>query len=669
MPHGSETYLQDSGLKLNIMLNIRFLLISYLLTFQIGPLIGPVCSQDAIEISTPMTPPEWALLEREVLEANNEAIIRFYEHFFDEHGYLLHMPRWGMLDGTDDAIENFRLWTILHSLGASDTVLALYKKGLEGHYRQYTEVTTSSTDIAEYGCYYQEFLPMSDWMHQGEGMQGLMHQGLSDPNDVKMQQRYRRFAGYYLNEDPDAMNYDPEHKIIRSFWTGSRGPMLREGSVYDWGGDITSGKFHLLHNLGGRTVMMDYEEEYPGIIHHFYYFPQSTAGDHPLNLVTTNLALNAYMLAHEEKYLNWLVEYAEAWKQRAYETGGNSPSNIGLDGTIGGAIDGKWYLDKNSEQGLWYRGTYGFNVSYYHWRKSIHHENHVNWGIFPGMGNAYLVTGDISFIDALRKQMDNLYENIKIIDGMEMIPKNYGIHIDRDEPLKFNVFNIVDEKLTVPEGTGVEGWYNWTPDLMIPELINIYLWSKDRKDLERIPKTGWIGFLEGVNPTYPEESLRDQLEFIRTRMVDLRNDPTTPGTRLADWSLNYDPATTTIELVRLMLGGNLSGRIWTVHSRVRYFNPEKHRAGLPDDVASLVTKMEGDITKLILVNTNQVEPRTVVVQTGAYGEHQCQWVEVGENQYSIGRRFFTVDLAAGAGAELTLSPKWYANKPTLSFPW
>jgi hypothetical protein len=651
------------------MVKSRFLLAVFIMLFQIFLLKGIISAQDAIEISTPMTPPEWALLEREVLDATSEAIARFYDHFFDERGYLMHVPRWGALDGTDDAIEHFKLWTILHALGASGNVLELYKKGLEGHYRQYSAVTTTSTDVAAHGCYYKEFMPMSDWMHQGEGFQGLMHQGLSEPYDVRMQQRYRRFAGFYLNEDPDAINYDPDHHIVRSFWTGSRGPMLREGTAYDWGGDKTFGKFHLLHNLGGRSEMMDYEKEYPGIIHHFYFFPQSTAGDHPLNLVTTQLALNAYMLDHEDKYIDWLVEYADAWKNRALENGGNFPGNISLEGVIGGAVSDKWYFDKKSATGKWYMGTYGWNFSYYHWTKKIHHENNLFWGIWPGMGNAYLVTGDISYIEALRKQVDNLYAQKKIIDGKEMIPRNYGMHIDRDEPLKFNVFDVEDEKLTIPAGTGVEGWYNWTPNLLVPELIDIYLWTMDRKDLKRIPKTGWIGFLEGENPNYPVESLRAQLEIIRKKMADLQNDPTTPDTRLADWSLYYDPAATTEELIRLMIGANLTGRIWTIHSRVRYFDPEKRRAGLPEDVASLVTGMEDDITRVILVNTNQIESRTVEVQTGAYGEHQCEWVNTGGKEYSVESRSFTVHLAAGSGSELMIKARRYVNPPTLSFPW
>jgi hypothetical protein len=625
-------------------------------------------AQDPIRITSPMTPPTWALLEREVLDASSDAVREFYDHFFDERGYLLHVARWGALDGTDDAIEHFKNWTLLYALGGSDAVLRLYKKGLEGTYRQYSEVTTSSTDVAALGAYYKEFMPMSDFMHQGEGYQGLMHQGLCEPDNPLMQNRYRRFAGFYLNEDPDAMNYDPRHKIIRSFWTGSRGPMLREGTPYDWGGDSTVGKFHLLHHTEGRTAMMDYAEEYPGIIHHFYYFPQSTAGDHPLNLCATQLALNAYMLEQEDKYRDWLLEYADAWRDRAGENGGNFPANIGSDGTIGKGVADKWYLDKEAETGKWYMGTYGWNFSYYHWTKQIHHENHVFWGAWPGMGNAYLLTGDPGYIDALRTQLNNLYEQKKIIDGVEMVPCNYGIHIDRDHPRKYDVFDVVDEKLDIPDGRGVEGWYNWKPNLFIPELIDIYLWSMDRKDLERLRGTGWIDFLEGGNPDYPEASLRNELEIVRSKMEDMRHDPTTPDTRLADWSLEYNPVSVS-ELVRLMLGGNLTGRIWTLHTRVRYFDPALRRAGLPADVASLVTKMDQGLTDITLVNINQLEPRDVVIQTGAYGEHECLWVSTDGKKYAVNKRYFTVRLDPGAGASLTISVSRYANQPTLAFPW
>ncbi len=83
-------------------------------------------------------------------------------------------------------------------------------------------------------------------------------------------------------------------------------------------------------------------------------------------------------------------------------------------------------------------------------------------------------------------------------------------------------------------------------------------------------------------------------------MENMRNDPTTPDTRLADWSLKYNPASVN-ELLRLMLGGNLTGRIWTLHTRVRYFDPENRRAGLPPDVASLVTKMDEGLTNIAIL--------------------------------------------------------------------
>ena len=98
-------------------------------------------------INTPMVPPQWALLERELLKAQSIACREFFDHYFDDSGYLLCVPRWGGDDGPDDAAENLINWTMLHALGGSDEVLDLYKKGWEGHLRQYTEAKTSFVPI------------------------------------------------------------------------------------------------------------------------------------------------------------------------------------------------------------------------------------------------------------------------------------------------------------------------------------------------------------------------------------------------------------------------------------------------------------------------------------------------------------------------------------------
>ena len=106
------------------------------------------------------------------------------------------------------------------------------------------------------------------------------------------------------------------------------------------------------------------------------------------------------------------------------------------------------------------------------------------------------------------------------------------------------------------------------------------------------------------------------------------------------------------------------------YARLRWFDPERRRAGIPPDVAALVEKLGEDETIVTLVNTNQVASRTVTVQGGAYAEHQILSATIGEGEAQpVESSAFTLRLAAGAGARLTLKMKRYTNAPTLTFPW
>jgi hypothetical protein len=106
-----------------------------------------------------------------------------------------------------------------------------------------------------------------------------------------------------------------------------------------------------------------------------------------------------------------------------------------------------------------------------------------------------------------------------------------------------------------------------------------------------------------------------------------------------------------------------------LHCRLRYFDPEKRRAGMPEDVAALVYAMTDDNVTVTLVNLNSTEGRVVTVQGGAYGEHRVISVGDGKGSMAVNGRSFKVRLAAGAGAKLTVKMKRFANDPTLSFPW
>ena len=134
-----------------------------------------------VRIDTPMAPPGWALLERELLRANVRACEEFYARYFDDRGYLQCVERWGGDDGPDDAIENVNDWPLLYALGGSDSILALFKKAWEGHLRQYTLARTTQVPFARDGMYYKEFPVMFDWLHHGEGLSVFNLEGLCDP--------------------------------------------------------------------------------------------------------------------------------------------------------------------------------------------------------------------------------------------------------------------------------------------------------------------------------------------------------------------------------------------------------------------------------------------------------------------------------------------------------
>jgi hypothetical protein len=601
--------------------------------------LGGFAAAQTIVVNSPMPPPAWALMERELLRHSSLACERFAEKYLDERGYLLHTIRWGTLDGPDDAIETFFNWTLLHALGGSNSVLELYKKAQEGHWRQYGELRTKLTELASNGAYYKEFITQSDWFHTGEGMRAFMFLGLSEPNNELYRERMKRFAGLYMNEDPEAPNYDPVNKIIKSFWNGSKGPMMRKATLYDWVGDPVPGSFHLLHNPAGRGKLLDMKTYYPKMLAHCTEYLDSV-GDNFLNLAATNLALNAYMLTHEPKYRNWAVEYVDAWKQRAEACGGNVPSTIGLDGKPGSEYNGQWW-----------KGTYGWNFTIFDGEiEKIAHRNYFTAGTWPGFSNALLLTGDQAYVNVLRRQMDNIYGQKKVVNGRTLLPQCYG------DPRGY-------------KHNGPPSWYNYTPNLHTDRLTEIYLWSMDRKDLERIPKTGWIGFLEGADAGYPVKALAADFQRVRRQVEQIRRDATSADTRLADYLLDFNPAVTNA-LVNLTLGGYFaSGRIWTLHSRFRYFDPDKRRAGLPEDVGALVEKLEADSATVTLVNVNPVEARTVVVQAGGYGEHQFDSVTAGGQATPVGGPILTVRLEPGSGSQLVFKMMRYKNPPTLAQPW
>jgi len=599
----------------------RFALLTTVLGLLLFPMVRSAVGADtSIHVDTPMAPPAWALMERELLRASTTACEEFFARYFDDRGYLECVERWGGDDGPDDAIENVNGWPVLHALGAPDVIKHMVDKAWEGHLRQFTEAKTVEVPFARDGMYYKEFPVMFDWVHNGEGLTVFNLTGLSDPKSYLFQHRVRRFAGFYTGEDPGAPNYDSQHKMIRSMFNGSRGPLMRPSTGLDWAGDPieVEGRFDPGH--GERT----YEE----MVEHFKDY-NDIVGDHPQNMSATTLGVNAYMLSHEKKYRDWVLEYVDAWRERTIANGGIIPTKIGLDGKIGGP-DGKWW---GSVYG------WGFTVIVPQTGQPANRNTHyIGLG---GFANALMLTGDQKYVDVWRSQIDAINSQGKIIDGKMQYPSMYN----------------------------EDGWYTYSPNKYSSGALPIYYWSMDRDDLRRLPMDGWLAYLEGKNPNYPEAALAGDFATIRRKIAGMRADKTTRDTRLSDDPMKYNPATVS-NLVQLMLGGMhqlFPGAL--LHCRVRYFDSDKRRAGVPDDVAALVEKLSTEETTLTLVNVNQTEPRSVIVQGGAYGEHQCTSVEVNGKSVPMDDACFTVHLDPGAGQRLVIKMKRYANQPTLAHPW
>lgn len=227
----------------------------------------------------------------------------------------------------------------------------------------------------------------------------------------------------------------------------------------------------------------------------------------------------------------------------------------------------------------------------------------------------------------------------------------------------------IDGKLMYPTMYGDEGWYNYTPAKYTYNALELYYLSMKAEDRRRLPTSGWIAYLDGKNPGYPVQALRADLTRIRERAAAMRLDTTTPDTRLADDPMKYNPASVE-SLIELMLGGvhpRHNGA--PIHCRVRYFDPAKRRAGIPEGVAALVQRLSTDELTLTLVNTDQLHERDVILQAGGYGEHQFASATTAGKTVPVDARDLTVRLAPGAGAQLVLTMKRYANTPTLRFPW
>ena len=587
-----------------------------------------------VEITVPTTPPDWALWQRCVLDRLYPAALEFVDKYTRQDGTLIWRDEWPGMDGSDDGYESFYNFPLYYALGGPEEIDALSRKLWEAVTRQFTQ----------YGQVHKEFDAYYDWMHHGESSTNFYFFGLADPTNAKFRERASRFAGFYLNEDPEVRNYDPARKLIRSPINGSRGPRF-VNSAEDW--------------VTHRPILADYPLPYDDIPHvtesdawiddeRFPHILETMnqrmmKGDVPLNLTATSLVLNAYMYSGEAKYKQWIEEYVEAWLQRTRRNGGILPDNVGLNDEIGENMGGKWW------------------GGYYGWRWPHGLFNQVEATLI-GAGNAYLVSGRPEYLELPRAVLRLVTSKGRTEDG----------------------------RLVVPHRHGDQGWYDFRP---IKPAHLVYLWciSQDEGDyrlMREMTQTAawdtlsynkgkgdwehagaWLGFVEGRNPDYPVQILKATYAETLRRLERIRNDRSHPPDRDVHHWQRHNPVV--LEgLVQTMLGSpNHVYHGGLLHCRVFYFDPKRKRPGLPLDVAALVDKISPESVSLNLINLDPNHPRDVIVQAGAFGEHKFTSVRRRDSVETIDGNSFLVHLKPGSGGRLELGMKRFVNRPSYGLPW
>ena len=362
--------------------------------------------------------------------------------------------------------------------------------------------------------------------------------------------------------------------------------------------------------------------------------------------------------------------------ERLAANNGILPDNVGLSGEVGEYLGGRWY-----------GGYYGWT-----WPHGWHT---MGDAVLSGAENAMLVSGDLQYLELARSQIDVMMENGEIRNGTLYVP-----HFHHDK-----------------------GWDGYSP-MQTRFMAHLWSISLDPADMERIdqqrdrqardweavqvlsPKdrggheAPWLAYLRGEFPDYPEEILRYNHAQVYQRLAYMAHDEQDPAT-YGDHYLQVRNPITTEGLVQLTMGGplfNFNGGLLLV--RLRYFDWQRRRPGLPPDVAALVEKLAPASAVLRLVNLSAVEARELVVQAGAFGEHQfttarfqtlaagqshdvfssADWLdedayrttmarEVEEREVTVDAPCFRVALRPGSEIRLELGMKRFVNTPSYELPW
>ncbi|WP_031073252.1 hypothetical protein [Streptomyces sp. NRRL WC-3742] len=638
---------------------------------------GAAASPVEIRAGVPLLePPGWAVAQRSLFDLLDHGWRRFARDFTGPDGRLNYTGRLTTRDGADDFYEVFFNWPQLYLLGGADDLLAAGGKHWEGVTAQLTEL----------GMLRDGYERGYDWFHQGESLLLLYFLCMAEPD--RWSERALRFADLYV--DPANGNYDPAHRIITRPHNGADPGRtgLSDGDVYpwlqkeadtygyplEWLPDAAEGPYP----LSADPRLGEQMRERMGV------------GDTAVNLAAAGLVLNAWVLSGEQRYRDWIVDYVGAWRERTEANGGLIPDNVGPDGVVGSLLEGRWY-----------GGHYGWS-----WPHGWHSVGHA--ACVAALAAA-VATGEDDYLSMVATSLDDLLTRAEVMpfgasDSSLRSKWVAELGPDTDAPT-----------LHLPFRHNDSGWFDYNP-VTLP--VPVALWHHTASDADRARIEGlraaddldwstlrpfrakeesghekaWFAFLAGDDPGYPERILAAAQAQVRHRLrrMDRYRGLEVDEADIHVWQ-QCNPVVTEA-LVQLTWGGPqvlYNGGLQ--QARLRYHDARARRAGLPPDVAALVTSIDPGATTVELVNLSPEADRTVVVQAGALAEHTIasvryttcadeSWIGdlydyghsepvVGEAETACGEAFLTVRLPASTRIRLTLRLELRTRTPSYRSPF
>ncbi|GGK93799.1 hypothetical protein Sme01_58520 [Sphaerisporangium melleum] len=564
-----------------------------------------------VEATTPIThAPAWAVLQRELFALLDEGRRRFERLYCADDGSLVYAGRTFGRDGVDDFYEPFFNWPALYVLGGADDLLEACKH----HWRGVT------AQLTRRGLLTGEFENGYDWFHQGESL--LFFYGIcaADPDDEEFRRRASRFADLYLPDSP-AGNYDRRLRMMRAPHVGALGPRpgLAEDRPYS-AANLAMAKYGLpLRDVPGIGTWADLEDPANARRMAEEMNRRLGTGDVAMNLAVTSLVTNAWLYDHDERYSRFVTEYVGAWQERAAANHGLIPDNVGPGGTVGELHGGRWF-----------GGHYGWS-----WPHGLYS---VVAPALIGAINATLVSGVDDPMSLPRQAVRAALEHAR---RAPLDPQDAAFFDHWYERLGDDVRR---DLLLVPYRRDAGGWFDYQP---LPPAYPAWLWWVTRRpgdqavlaDLadrsgydwrqvrgfrekeEAGHEPPWYRYLAGDNDDYPEQALSMAIAQVRRRLELMERHPAPPPDDDIHWWQGLNPVVTEV-LTQLVAGApQMLYNGGLPLAQLRWADADRGRPGLPDQVAALVERLDGDTVTVRVLNLHASATRTLSITGGGYGEH------------------------------------------------